>query len=391
MRRAGVYLRMANSPAGSWQQLALIAHHHMKTAWFVAASADLARVLPNVRLRPTMVHTMPHLSSSSHWTDEGEWSSFLAFALPVNMAGLRYRPAEPPGPSAFHKSVRGHISRILHILRIDLRREHWSEVYRQVQQAASDTAVSKYFLLATRLQHPGPPLHIALDRIALPSHRAALASWFCCDWFLAVFANNYYGRNLTPQTRSQRDRALDAGCTDNNVCLACWHFRRQAFVENEYHILCVCPEYEAARQDFVTESGALNTLPEMFTALSCKTTADAESLGKLLARMRQRRRRLKITLERHNDQVASKGFAVKRAAWKLKRRPSCRHGVLFSSLPDGGCKCMPTPSTLPADWQQAKFMPALDHDLKIIVAVPFQRDSYIKLNTLQHTARSLGW
>ena len=99
----------------------------------------------------------------------------------------------------------------------------------------------------------------------------------------------------------------------------------------------------------------------------------------------------KTTLERHNDQVASKGLAVKRAAWQLKRRPSCRHGVLFSSLPDGGCKCMPTPSTLPADWQQAQFMPALDHDLKIIVAVPFQRDSYIKLTTLQHTARSLGW
>ena len=100
---------------------------------------------------------------------------------------------------------------------------------------------------------------------------------------------------------------------------------------------------------------------------------------------------LKIIFERLNDQVASKGFAVRRAAWKLKKRPCCRHGVLFSSLPEDGCKCMPTPSSLEADWEHAKFMPALDHDLKIIVAVPFQLDKYIKLATLQHTARNLGW
>ena len=52
---------------------------------------------------------------------------------------------------------------------------------------------------------------------------------------------------------------------------------------------------------------------------------------------------------------------------------------------------MPTPSTLETDREQAKFMPGLDHDLKIIVAAPFQLDNYIKLATLEHTARSLGW
>ena len=166
--------------------------------------------------------------------------------------------------------------------------------------------------------------------------------------------------------------------------------RRQAFRESEYHVFCVCPEYEAARQEFTAER-PLNTIADMMTALSCKTKADAEKLGKFLTRMRQKRRRLKVVFERHSDQVTSKGFAVKRAAWRLQRRPSCRHGVLFTSLPEGGCKCMPRPSTDEAAWQHARFMPALDHDLKIIVAVPFQRDTYIKLDTLQRTARNLGW
>ena len=264
-------------------------------------------------------------------------------------------------------------------------------MYNQVSQSASAASASKYFLLTTRLQQPGPPLHIALDRIALPSHRAAMASWYCCDWFMAVYANNYYARNLTPQTRAQQGRAADAGCTDNNLCIACWHFRRQAFVESEYHVLCVCPEYNVARQEFVAEHGPLNTNADMMEACRCNTKTDAERLGKLLARIRQKRRKLKITMERLNDQVVSKAFAVKRAAWKFLRRPSCRHGVLFSILPEGGCKCMPIPSAHDGDWEHAQFMPALDHDLKIITAVRFQRESYIKLDTLQRTARNLGW
>jgi hypothetical protein len=153
----------------------------------------------------------------------------------------------------------------------------------------------------------------------------------------------------------------------------------------------VCPEYDAARQEFIAESRTLTTIADMMAALSCKTKADAEKLGKFLTRMRQKRQKLKVAFERHSDQVTSKGFAVKRAAWRLRSRPFCRHGVLFTSLPEGGCKCMPRPSTNEADWQHARFMPALDHDLKIIVAVPFHRDTYIKLNTLQRTARNLGW
>ena len=156
-------------------------------------------------------------------------------------------------------------------------------------------------------------------------------------------------------------------------------------------MLCVCPEYSAARQDFLAERSTLNTYADMMAALSCNYTADAERLGALLIRMRQERRKLKSVLERLNEQIVTRAFAARRAAWKLRKKPSCRHGVLFTSLPTNGCKCMSLSSSSAADWEHEQFMPALDHELKAIVAVPFQQHSFVKLGTLQRTARGLGW
>ena len=44
-----------------------------------------------------------------------------------------------------------------------------------------------------------------------------------------------------------------------------------------------------------------------------------------------------------------------------------------------------------ADWQYAKFMPALDEELKSIVAVAFDTNTYKRLGLLQADARRLGW
>ena len=167
------------------EQLALIAHHHLQTPWFTTACADLAMVLPIVRLIPTMVASSPYLSSSSLWSEDDEWLSFLAFALPNNMSGHRYRPVEPAGHSTHRKCVRSHVARIVHNLRRELSRKWWSVVYREVVEAATLSSTSKCVTVAARLQQPGPPLHIALEYIALPSHRSALSSLLCGDWFLA--------------------------------------------------------------------------------------------------------------------------------------------------------------------------------------------------------------
>ena len=44
-----------------------------------------------------------------------------------------------------------------------------------------------------------------------------------------------------------------------------------------------------------------------------------------------------------------------------------------------------------ADWQYAEFMPTLDEELKSIVAVAFDRNTYQRLSLLQAEARRLGW
>ena len=43
------------------------------------------------------------------------------------------------------------------------------------------------------------------------------------------------------------------------------------------------------------------------------------------------------------------------------------------------------------DSDNARFMPSLDHELKAIVAVRFNRESFERLAVLQARARLLGW
>ena len=194
-----------------------------------------------------------------------------------------------------------------------------------------------------------------------------------------------------PQSPAQIERALEAGCTENTVCLACWHHRREAFLENDFHVLCVCPEYSAARQDFIAASGiALNQNSDMMKALQCSHKADAEHLAKFLVRTRQIRRKLKVVFEKHHETVLKNSFAAKRAAWRFNWRACCRHGILFTRLPTGGCKCMTTSTSSESDWELARFMTEPSHALKIIVAAAFHRSSFRRLNILQHLTRSCG-
>ena len=44
-----------------------------------------------------------------------------------------------------------------------------------------------------------------------------------------------------------------------------------------------------------------------------------------------------------------------------------------------------------ADWQYAKYMPAFDEELKCIVTVAFDMNTYKRLGLLQADARRLGW
>jgi hypothetical protein len=278
-------------------------------------------------------------------------------------------------------------------LQTQLTRQSWSALYDVTIDTALASESSKLGLLARRLQHPGPPLHITIDRISLPSHRAAFASFLCADWFFGKFAKNYFAKNLLPKTRAHSLATADAGVANEMVCLACWHFRRRAFLEDEFHVICVCPSYHRARQAFlnrVPNGSALNTQSDLSGLLSQGDPACLNALGQFLLSVRQTRRKLKVDLERFNDRVCTRSFSCKRVAWRLKGKHCCRHGVLFRHPPVDGCKCL-SQNSLDDDWSHAVFMPALDHDIKCIVAVPFNRVIFKRLGVLQAEARHLQW
>ena len=394
VRRASLFLRLANAPAGSWMQLALIAHRHLQSTWYTETCADLELVLPRVRLIPTLVGTEATLSSSGYWNDADDWVSFLAYSLPVNIQGHRYRPAlGTRGGGAHAKSVKAHVQHVIVNLRTELSRQWWSSVYSNIVLASAASDTSKLHVVSQCLQKPGPPLHSILEHLSLPSHRAAVASFLCADWFLGKYSNNYFAKCLLPRTRAHFEIVCDAGATPSNVCLTCWHYDRVAALEDEYHIVCVCPAYAQARQRLRNQLSyhtQLRTQDDMHCLFSNRSQADLQALGEFMARTRQRRRRNKVTMERLSDEFLIKSFAGRRAAWRLQGRHSCRHGVLFLRAPDGGCKCM-APESLPEDWHQAKFMPALDHRLKTVTAAPFNMERLQRLAAVQSQARRLGW
>ena len=133
----GLFLKLAHAPVGSWRHLAFIAHHHMQTAWFSEALADLCLVLPGIRLIPIFVDGIPFLSSSGVWSDEDEWLSLLAYGLPISIAGRRFCPQQPSALQV--KRICNHVHFTTQKLRTTLTRQHWSTCYESIVEAASSS------------------------------------------------------------------------------------------------------------------------------------------------------------------------------------------------------------------------------------------------------------
>ena len=134
----------------------------------------------------------------------------------------------------------------------------------------------------------------------------------------------------------------------------------------------------------------LSTFAGFCKLLATDDTAKLLAVCSFLVRVRQTRRRLKTTFEQLNEKFITQNFASKRTAWRLKGKPTCRHGVLFTHLPPTGCKCM-EPNSDDSDWQHAKYMPALNATLKCVVAVRFERQAYKRLGIVQAEARTMKW
>ena len=296
--------------------------------------------------------------------------------------------------SVLVSSVKIHIKRMIDLLRVSHSRSVWTSVHSNIVHSSAASASSKLVLLAQRLQSPGPPIHFVLDQIALTTHRSAMMSFFCGDLFLARYAHNYFAKNLLPHGQRQLAIAHDVLPDASTLCMSCWLFRRCVAFEDEYHIMCCCPEYNNMRQELLhqlPQDYSLNTNRDMMRAMSGCTPAVTEAVACFLHRCRQRRRKLKLLFERYSHRLGTQSFIVRKAVWRFKGRYCCRHGVFFSQQPVRGCKCMSMSSSSSHDWRHAVHMPCLDHDLKAIVTTPFELSSYSRLTTLQVQARALGW
>ena len=113
-------------------------------------------------------------------------------------------------------------------------------------------------------------------------------------------------------------------------------------------------------------------------------------MGFFLARVRQARRHMRTEFERLGKRLDVQAFANRRRQWRLAGKKCCRHGVMFTNLPGNHCPCL-VPDAAINQWTNARWMPALDSDLKAIVAVPFALDSFRRLASIQAELRSLGW
>jgi len=244
VRKAGLFLRLANAPAGSWPHLAFIVHHHLQTDWFKACLSDICLPCPGVRFLPTFVGPFPHLSCTGSWNDTFSWISYLAFGLPHNFSGARYRPPVSAGIDPYEKLVKNHVRQTTHNLRIALKRAACSEIISTIQYTNLSNDDSKLKLLAHRLLQPGPSLDTGLDFIKLPNHLSAFSSFFCGGWFLARYAHNYFAKLLLPSSSQLDDHS---SFSSGQICLACWIFRRRLHFEDEYHVLFDCPEYSHVR------------------------------------------------------------------------------------------------------------------------------------------------
>ena len=212
----------------------------------------------------------------------------------------------------------------------------------------------------------------------------------CADWFFGKYAKNYYAKGLLPRTAAHFEKAQESGVVPEAVCMFCWHMHRHAVFEDEFHVVSVCPAYHRARlelQNTLHPDTSLSTVGDICKLLSSGDAQSMTAVGRFLIRVRQTRRKLKVRFEHLNDKLLTRSFAVRKAAWHLKKRHSCRHGVLFTQAPPDGCKCMAV-TTSEADWQ---YMPALDEELKSIVTVAFDINTYTRLGILQANARGRGW
>ena len=201
-----------------------------------------------------------------------------------------------------------------------------------------------------------------------------------------------------PSSRLHKEQVTSRQIEANRVCLHCWHQHREIHLEDEAHVLVVCPLYAKQRADFIQDAtkGLRSTWQVATTTAESKLQAllnshwphDWKAMGRLVVRIRQLRRAMKLTMQKRCELRAKNSYATVRRTWIREGKYVCPHGVFFA-LPQTECPCLLPRST--ADWTDAVLMPALHEDLKCIVTDTFDDIGFRRLGVLKSEMRRRNW
>jgi hypothetical protein len=384
VRRAGLFFRLLRTPAGSWTQLALISLHELRSPWFQQATTDLQVVLPGATFQKRL----------------NSQGLFLDFYSGNARASRHITEMQRSANGIAHaRRIKSYTRTLLKDLRSNLLRSEREVNVSLLKQRFEDNPFSKGSLLIEIRGRPSPRLSIALNWSGPRLNRAAVASLLCGDWFLAIHAGNFFAKEFIPKSQNHIADTSSLGIEPSRVCLSCWHRRRQICLEDEGHVSFECPEYDNARDlllqqlSVLTRSAveaAIGVREKLIAILCCTSPDDWKAFGEFAARTRQTRRKIRRSFEILQARLTNKKFEHRRVAWQQRGQLACRHGVLFDSPKGSPCPCML--KALPEDaWSQAKYMAAIDHDIKAIIAAPFALATFRRLGQLKAELKRLNY
>ena len=107
--RLGLFLRLANSPAGSLQQLALIQLRALDDRWFKDVVADLRIITPRIHISTRSGRPGPFLAIGGLRSDAGEWLGAQRYQTFIDITGetLRAGPSNPLAKRHTHTTNEG--------------------------------------------------------------------------------------------------------------------------------------------------------------------------------------------------------------------------------------------------------------------------------------------
>ena len=365
--------------------------------------ADINLLYPTLRVQLTSSSVGPILQSNGWRADGDIWACLHPYQMPRDMLGFRLRTPLSHGTSLQEvRWIKHHAKWWADQVSYRLRTEASTQSLLSLMTRAGASEYSKTGFLAAKLTCPGPPLDIFFDWIGLEVHRRAVSGLFVGDWFLAMYAGNFFAKDFIPRTPKHFDLVDSAGVLPERICLHCWHNHRICVLEDPVHVLTSCPRYSSERDAFILSLPADTRLSWQLCAgggqrleliLSAKHQSTWAQFGRFCAGVLQSRRVLRRQFEARKLRLSKESYSIRKKTWLARGHWVCRHGVFFTNLagPHCKCPCLSASNSEENTWKEAKFMPHLCPDLKALVVVPFNGKFLERLGVLQARSRKLWW